>query len=57
MGESIAEDGNARLSFLAYLKAVRARACALAAANALEQKTKYSGPQGGAKGKAAVESR
>ncbi len=44
-GETVVEDGNAKLSFLDYLKAVKARAVALAAATAAEVKAKYSGPR------------
>lgn len=45
-GESVVEEGNAKLGFLDYLRAVKARAAALAAAAAEEQKEKYAGAPG-----------
>ena len=48
-GDSIAGDGNAKLSFLDYLKAVKARAQHLAAVAAQELAEKYSGAPGAKK--------
>ena len=48
-GDSIVEDGNAKLNFLEYLVRVKARANALAAAAAQEAKEKYSGAPGAKK--------
>jgi hypothetical protein len=45
-GDSIAGDGNAKLSFLDYLKAVKARSQHLAAVAAQEMAAKYSGAPG-----------
>jgi hypothetical protein len=45
-GDSIAGDGNAKLSFLDYLKAVKARSQHLAAVAAKEMADKYSGAPG-----------
>ena len=45
-GDSIAGDGNAKLSFLDYLKAVKARSQHLAAVAAKEMAAKYSGAPG-----------
>ncbi len=45
-GNSIVENGNAKLNFLEYLSRVKMRANALAAAAAEEQKEKYSGAPG-----------